>query len=186
MKVINNLVEDKFKYIYIGIDNKVLRQVRQVVSNNKLINTLLLKQKCPSEYSPGVSLRQISLKRGLQYCKNTSIDLSKLTNLMKQQKVKQIGEGQKDQMNQLTVKARAIAMSAKIPQGLIHIRNDSAQVRKDNKEGRGVLSRKISDLKQIVKGLFTFEYVIGIGGFWKGSEKSQLIICNERDVKSCS
>lgn len=37
-------------------------------------------------------------------------------------------------MTQLIAKARAIAMSAKTPSGPIHIRNDSAQVRKDPKE----------------------------------------------------
>ncbi|CAD8119862.1 unnamed protein product [Paramecium sonneborni] len=134
--------------------------------NNKLIDTLLLKQKSPSQYviqSPCVSPKLMDMGKGVQHSKNTSIDLSKLTSLMKQQKVKQVDEGQ---MSQLIAKARAIAISAKTPQGPIHMRNDSAQVRKENKD-REVISPKISEVKQIVKGTFTFEYVIGIGGFGK-------------------
>lgn len=67
-------------------------------------------------------------------------------------------------MTQLIAKARAIAMSAKTPSGPIHIRNDSAQVRKENKEPE-VVSPKES--QKIGKAAFTFEYVIGIGGFGK-------------------
>lgn len=67
-------------------------------------------------------------------------------------------------MTQLIAKARAIAMSAKTPSGPIHIRNDSAQVRKENKEPE-VVSPK--EAQKFGKAAFTFEYVIGIGGFGK-------------------
>lgn len=69
-------------------------------------------------------------------------------------------------MTQLIAKARAIAMSAKTPSGPIHIRNDSAKVRKENKVPE-VVSPKVSETKQMGKASFTFEYVIGIGGFGK-------------------
>ncbi|CAD8182611.1 unnamed protein product [Paramecium octaurelia] len=137
--------------------------------NNKLINILLSKQKSPSQYtiqSPAVSPTQAHMPKGQFQSKNTSIDLSKLTTLMKQQKVKSPSEGHKDSMTQLLAKARAIATSAKTPTGPIHIRNDSAKVRKENKEPQ-VVSPKVSDTKQMGKASFTFEYVIGIGGFGK-------------------
>ncbi|CAD8118441.1 unnamed protein product [Paramecium sonneborni] len=153
--------------------------------NNKLINTLLQKQKSPSQYtiqSPAVSPTQVSLPKALYPHKNSSIDLTKLATLMKQQKVKQTSsEGSKDSMTQLIAKARAIAMSAKTPSGPIHIRNDSAQIRKVNKEAE-VVSPKQTDMKQINKAAFTFEYVIGIGGFgkvWKVKRTGQQFAMKE-------
>ncbi|KAM3134112.1 hypothetical protein pb186bvf_013838 [Paramecium bursaria] len=90
---------------------------------------------------------------------------------MKQQKTKspnaQEQKLEQQNMTQLIAKARAIASQQKSVIGPLHIRNDSAQIKKDTKSFELTINSPKQNEQIISKQSFTFEYVIGIGGFGK-------------------